>query len=389
MTTGSGIERALECRASSVLPHVHTVGGAHATFGTESHAHLERIAGGMSAADSLALVDDEHRLAVAGIDLDDLRGDLMLSSEVALAYNVVTDTARVLGQSLGRAYDVTPDEIAMTLDLVGVTDDAVIVKDFKTGWSKRTPAARNGQMRGGALAAARAFKRDAARTELVYLRDGRPAYRDRAEMAAIDLAAFAAELRAMHERIRADRVRYAAGEHITPREGDHCKYCPAAWSCPAKTAILRQALATDDNLPVTAADAGTLWERIGEAEKALKAAKSKLIALASHEPLLVRVDDDGTEHWLGKHATNGNEKLDAAIALEEAAAVIAPSDEAAFVREVADLDVTKAALTRAIKARGLPAGKTLDTIIARVRARGGATRGTRETIGIYTHKDPT
>jgi RecB family exonuclease len=386
--SGSGLERYVNCAASAVLPKIWTADGSdHADRGTETHAHLERVSRGMDPAESLARVDEAHRDAAAAVDLDALAPELALSAEVSIAYNPHADTARVIGEGLGRDYSsVTADEVPMTLDVVGVAEDRVIVGDYKTGHGRIARAAQNWQMIGGALGAARAFDRPAADVQLVHIRDGRKPWRDRATFDALDLAGFAAELRATTERTKRDRERHAAGEHVEPTEGPWCKYCPSRDLCPAKVGLLRSALGADDNMPVTAADAGELWERIEASEKALKHAKSKLIAMASHEPLLLRIEPDGTTVWLGKRTKKGNESLDATIAIDVAASHLA-ADPAALTREVAGLDVTKAALERAIKARGLKVATTMDAILADVRACGGATREAKESIGIYTTKD--
>lgn len=389
IASGSGLERYVNCAASAVLPRIWSESSADAADrGTEAHAHLERVSGGMAPAESLARVDEAHREAVAAIDLDDLSSELAMSAEVSLAYDPTTDAARVLGQSTGRDYaSVTDDEIPMTLDLVGVAPDLVEVGDYKTGHARIARAAANWQLIGGALGASRAFDRDLAKVQLIHLRADRKPWRDRATFDALDLAGYAAELRATTERTKRDRDRHASGGHITPTEGPWCRYCPSRDLCPAKVGLLRQALGTDDNMPVTAADAGALWERIEAGEKALKHAKSKLIAMAAHDPLLLRVEDDGSTVWLGKHVKKGNESLDPAIAIDVAAKALGADDLAAFTREVAGLDVTKAAIERAIKARGMKVAKTMESILADVRARGGARRETKESIGIYTTKD--
>ncbi len=389
ITSGSGLERYVNCAASAVLPRIWSESSADAADrGTETHAHLERVSGGMDPAESLARVDEAHRDAVAAIDIDALAPELAMSAEVSLAYDPATDTARVLGQSTGRDYaSVTDDEIPMTLDLVGVASDRVIVGDYKTGHARIARAASNWQLIGGGLGASRALDRDRADVQLIHLRTDRRPWRDRATFDALDLAGYAAELRATTERTKRDRDRHAAGEHVAPTEGPWCRYCPSRDMCPAKVGLLRQALGADENMPVTAADAGALWERIEASEKALKHAKSKLIAMAAHDPLLLRIEDDGSTVWLGKHVKKGNEALDPAIAIDVAAKVLGADDLAAFTREVAGLDVTKAALERAVKARGLRVAKTMDAILADVRALGGAKREPKESIGIYTTKD--
>lgn len=387
IATGSGLERFVACRASSVLPRIWAESGDDAAAGTAKHAYLERITNGTAPAESLANTPEEHREACAAIDLDALRGELSLSAEVSLAYNVADDTARVLGESMDRDYStITPDEIPMTLDVCGVGPDRVVVADYKTGHGKQTPAALNWQIRGGALAMARAFDRDVADAQLIQIRSDRRPWRDRATFDAFDLARFARELQVTKARAESDRADFARGEHIEPTEGSWCRYCPCAWSCPAKVGLMRRALGDTSNLPITAADAGNLWDLATRGEKALKKIKSDLIAMASHEPLLLRIEDDGAAVYLGRTTKAGNEELTPDIAIDEAAAVLGVAADATFQREVAGLDVMKAAIERACKARGVPVAATMKTILGRIRARGGATKATKETVGIYTEK---
>lgn len=387
VTTGSGIERTVNCDASAVLPRVWRSSSTWAARGTEVHAYLERISNGMEAAESLLLVAEEHRGACESVDLEAIRPELQLSAEVALAYNPVTDTARVLGASLERDYSsVTEDEWPLTIDLAGLAPESAVIGDWKTGWAKLARTRGNWQMRGAAIALARAFDRDQVDAQLVYLREGRMAWRDRATFDAFELAGIAAELRATHERVLADRATHAAGGHVEPTEGPWCRYCPSWSSCPAKAALVRWALTGEaDQRPIAVGDLVEALTRVREGKKALEQVEKAILATIS-EPMLVEVADDGTETWLGPHQKPGNEKLDAAIAVDVAMDVLSiPAEQRpAFTAEVTT--ITKSAIEKAVKdrvARGAGA-RTMETILGAVRAKGGATRPTSESVGIYT-----
>lgn len=388
IATGSSLERLVRCRASSALPRVWRESSDDAEAGTARHAYLERIANGATPDESLAQVPEAHRATCAAIDLDDLAGELRMSAEVALAYRPSTDTARVLGQGLARDYSaVAEDEIPLTVDLAGIAPDRVEVGDYKTGWRTLPPAAVNWQMRGGALALARAFDRDEAGATLIYVRDGAVIRRDRAEFDALDLLGFAADLRRAWDRALADRE---SGAHVEPTEGPWCRYCPAAQSCPAKVGLIRAALAGELSGPVTTATAAALYPRLDDAIKLLGKVKAEIVAMAAKEPILLSAAPDGTETWLGEVVGEGNERLDATIAIEAAATVLSvPPDElAAFQREVADLSVTKSALEAAAKKRA-PRGKAataMRTILDAVRTRGGASRPVKRGVEVYTVK---
>lgn len=388
VATGSGIERVVACAASAVLPRVWHASSRYAARGTEIHAHLERLANGMTAEESLALVADEHRGAAEAVDLVPLAEDLRMSAEVALAYNPVTDTARVLGQGLARDYStITTDEIPLTIDVAGIASGVGIVRDYKTGWSKLARTGGNWQMRGAAIAVARAFDLDQVDAQLVYLREHKAAWRDRDGFDAFELACIAAELRATHARVLRDRAAYAAGAHVEPTEGPWCRYCPSWSSCPAKAALVRWALTGEaDQRPIAAGDLVRALARVEAGVKALEHVKRAILATVEGDPLLVEVDEDGTETWLGKHQKDGHEKLDPSTTIDVAMDVLSvPTDQRpAFTNEVTS--VTKKALETAVKnrvARGQAAG-AIRTITDVVRARGGVTRPTTESVGLYT-----
>jgi hypothetical protein len=396
IATGSGVEREINCRASGVLPRVWSDSADATARGTELHGHLERVNNGTPVAESLDMVDPKYRGACEAVDLDELKGDLALSPEVTLVYNPFTDSARILGQSLERDYTgVSDDEIPMTLDLVGVNLAAGVgaVRDFKSGWSKLTPTRRNWQILGGSLSLARVYDLDLVDGQLIHLRDGVSIRRDPATFTASDFAA--AELRIFADRKAADRARFAAGGYVEPTEGSWCRYCPSAWSCPAKIGLIRAAVDPDGleeqrQLPMTAASAVKAYHALKAAKPLLKQLESRIMALASETPLLLEVTPEGVEVWLGKTETLGHEKLDPAIAIEVAAKKLLsdPAELAALQIELADIDVTKVRLDAAIKkrvAKGKGAAMTRD-ILDEVRKRGGATRPVGEGVKVYTRK---
>lgn len=390
VATGSGIERVVNCGASVVLPKVWLASSVYAARGTEVHAYNERISTGMDPAESLLLVAEEHRGAAEAVDLVAIAEDLSLSAEVAFAYNPVTDTARVLGQSLERDYSsITEDEWPLTIDVAGLAAGVGIVRDYKTGWSRLPRTGRNWQMRGAAIAVARAFDLDQVDAQLVYLREGKSAWRDRAGFDAFELAGINAELRAVHARAKADRAAYAAGAHIEPTEGSWCRYCPSWSSCPAKAALVRWALTGESSpasKPVAVTDIVAALDRVRAGKKALEHVERAILATISGDPMLVDVAEDGTETWLGKHTKEGNEKLDAAMAVEIAADVLSvpPEKRAALAAEITS--TTKSAIEKAVGKRvasGKAAG-AIRLITEAIRARGGATRPTSEAVGLYT-----
>ncbi len=391
MTTGSGLGRFVGCRASSVLPKVWPASDVYSTAGQAKHSYLERISGGMAPDESLALVEQEHREVCAELDLGQLEHDLKLAAEVTLVYHPPTDTARVLGQGLARDYrGVADDEVAMTLDLTGVDAHRRrgTVKDYKGGWLHVTATPDNWQIKGGCLALARVHDLHEVDGELVFIRPGQDVRRDRATFTAFDLLAAAAELREVHARAVTDRAAYARGEHVEPTEGPWCRYCPSAWACPAKTGLIRAALAGELVAPPTPADAARLRPRLKEAIKLLAAVDAQIVARAAVEPILVERTDDGAEVWLGEVIGEGNRKIDAKIGIPIAAAElkVAPEDAAAFIEQVAKLEVTQTKLEDAIKAR-VPRGHgaaTMRRVLKAIEDAGGVTRPVTRSVELHT-----
>lgn len=396
--TGSGLEREMNCRASSVLHRAFDQRGSeHSTRGVELHAHMQRVIEGMAVDESLDMVDERFREAARGVDVDDVIREFRgLTAELSLAYNPLTDTARVLGVSLDREYEaagVTDDEIPLTIDVGGLDGSPPsrgLVVDHKTGWSKRTPAARNWQMRGGALALARAYDLDEVVVCLNTLRDGLPAHKDRAVFTAADLAVFAAEARARRLLALDDRKRHAAsGGQWLPdaTQGTWCDYCPSYFGCPAKVGLVRAAVARDeiDDLtrvsplpPDAIADA---YRRLRDLKRPVKMLESAIMAAANERPVLIERLADGSEVWLGQHLVTGNESLDGKIAKQVVIEMLGPE----AVDEVFELEITKKRLDEAIKKR-VPRGKGAEkqrAILAEIRKRNGATRKTKHEVTTY------
>ena len=390
VATGSGIERAVNCDASSVLDRVWSESSVYAQRGTAIHSHLERLAGGMSVEASLALVDEEHRQAAATVDVAALADDLTLSAEVALAYRPADDTARLIGQGLARDYStVGPDEIPLTIDLAGRRQDHGVVRDYKTGHRNVTRAGVNWQMIGAALAVSRTWDLDEMEAEVIYVRPGRDVYRDTARLDGMDLAGAAAELRALVPRVERNRARHANGEHVEPTEGDWCRYCPSRWACPAKVGTLKLALDLAGGVKVVpAGDLVRARELLRGARRELERLEKQLDdTLAT--PVLLSVDPDGTERWYGAHRAQGPDVIDPAIAVAAVAAKLGmPEDQ---VRDRLAAKVTKRSIA-ALAAEVAPHGAITATersLLAAIAAAGGITRPDVERVGHFTQRTVT
>jgi hypothetical protein len=148
--------------------------------------------------------------------------------ELALAWDHVSDTGRVLGRNLRRRYPkCAPTEYIGAADYCGYREDTdeVVVVDWKTGWVRQGKAEDHWQLRGLALAACRVFRARRARVALVYLREDGSARWSTATFDAFDLAAFAEELRKLARSLaRMYRAKVNKGEIPDLRHG-HCSRC--------------------------------------------------------------------------------------------------------------------------------------------------------------------
>lgn len=396
ISTGSGIERTMECRASSVLHRsFDKLGHPGTTRGSEVHAYLQRIGEGMSAEASLELVDERYQDSCTAIDLDDLGDILGLTPEMSFAYSPIHDAARVLGVALDREYEsagATMDEIPLTVDVAGLDNPKAprvgFVGEFKSGWQRLAPAHRNWQVRGGALALARAFELDEVRVQLIHLREGLPARRDRAVFTAADLAVFSSELRARWVLALDDRARYAStGNEPESTRGSWCKYCPSYHACSATTSLIKAAVNPDewDDLtrtsPIDRAMIASAYKRLRDIREPLKYLEQSIYAAAREIPVLLEVLPDGTQVWLGLTEKLGQEKLDPDVARDVVREMLGD----AAVDKVCTFTVTKGRLEAAVKEiapRGYAAGK-MRTVLGEIRKRGGAHRPTKHEVGVY------
>lgn len=241
MITFSGLHRVKACPPSAILPHSEKANDAATNQGVEVHRFLELLSTGISREAALELCTSEHRRFLSVIEVDKLPATAagQYAAEVAFAYNWRNGTARELGRGTGRDYsDVGPDEIPGTADVVGLTPDAVVVLDYKAGpyANRRGAVGESMQLRGYALAAARAYGKERAIIgEIRIGADGAPAFETAevtAEMLATDEAALRSDMLAVQSLIdgRAE---------LPTVEGPHCAYCPAFASCPAKSALAR------------------------------------------------------------------------------------------------------------------------------------------------------
>lgn len=182
--------------------------------------------------------------------------------------------------SVGTEVHLSRNGMGGTTDVLGLTDVAVVLGDWKTGWTSQPPAREHKQLLWYAIAAAEAYGKREAIVFIGGIRDDGRVWIDIATLDCFDLDAAAAEI---DEIIR--RANQAnAGDKVTT--GEHCKYCPAFANCPATKAVVGL-LAVDPRMideevriDLTPANAARAWDRIKLAERVIDDAKAALKTFA-------------------------------------------------------------------------------------------------------------
>lgn len=344
LPTGSRVQRAMECAPSAVLPRVEHRQDA-ARKGTGVHAFVASLQT-LDRDGALALVPKEHREACEAIDVTALPLGGEFLAEASLAYDVETEVVRFLGCNIGREYGpLGPNEIALTLDTVGLGDSLAFVADIKTGRSYVPPAYRNWQLLLGALAVCRWKGLSAARVALIHLREGEELVWDCHELDAFDLASAAVDLRDMVTRIREAERAVAQGQTPAVVTGPHCRYCPSFTGCPAQTALIRQLgdepgkLAHDVKALLAPETAAKAYHRLRVIKEAVKAIDAAIYGYAQEHPIDL---GDGMEFGpVEKHV----ESIDAGVARAELAKLHGPE----VAEKACDFETSKAGIERALR----------------------------------------
>jgi hypothetical protein len=379
-TSGSGIERALKCPASTVLPRDSNTGPA-AEGGRAIHTFLEAVSAvGRDAA--IEMISASHgadvRDVCEAIDTDSLPTDL--AHEVAFVFDIDKGTAVELGRGGEFRYpDLGTYQIPCRLDIVGASSRAVFVGDYKSGHGEVTPAKRNGQIGFGALCASRAYGRDEAVVEIIRPgHTGSKAYRDSAELDAFDLDGLAGRLRRFRDRRERLLEQQAAGHSLTVHEGDHCRYCPSYRFCGAKAALAVR-LGTGEELREQSAEltretAAHVYARAKAARELLDRIFAAIYGMAKQEPLAL-----GNGQMLGEVTKPGNEKLDGDAVFEVMSRLHNEEIAGAAIKRTA----SKVGIETALRGHVPKLAPAVREIVEHVRKAGGSERKPSITITEY------
>lgn len=394
--TGSKAHRVWKCPPSIVLPQVETDSRSPAAErGTAIHRFLERVKiVGLELA--LAEAPEDLRSLLSCLDLTEL--PVHLATEVSLVYDYRARTAREIGRNLGRDYEghlartgqrpIGPTEIALTIDLMGGETAHGIrrgyVGDYKSGHSRYPAPDMFGQTLLAALAVRHVYECTEVIVELIHIRDDGDHFRVRRKVDEWDLDTFADELAAAFDLVTLSELELAAGRAVPVREGDHCNYCDAFKSCPAKIALVR-AMPTELDIPpgeITRARAAEAWMVLDRYSDLIARVRQEITALAAFDPIDL---PDG--RVIGPVITE-REKLDGPIAADVLRQWY--GDEAAA--EAIKISMSKEALQDAVAKRrkegeviqSKKGTGILDQIMKEIRARKGTEYTRTESIKPYT-----
>lgn len=352
--TGSTLDRTAMCAASAALPQIFDGDDSDdkaRSKGSARHEFLKRTSDvGREAA--LAEVDPKHREHCEVINTAKLADRLKLSTEIALAYNWVDDTARILTPVAPRVYEIdTECEVAATADIAAHDPGAsrVYVGDYK-GPRAWLPKPENSMQLGvEAVALARIYGADEAQLEYIRLLDDGNSRRFDGVLDTFGIEAAAARVRETMGLVGIVRREYEAGRIPNVTEGPWCGYCPARMHCPAKTAGMRAVLAGDAKISlresITPENASRVYEMWRKAEDYLSQVKSAIYAYGIVAPIKVRDEEDGSIRYFGEISREGNDVLDG----KKTHQVVTKRYGAEAANEVVTMEATKKAIGEAVK----------------------------------------
>ncbi len=245
---------------------------------------------------ALEKVSEEFVDDCAVIDLNSLPASDpdAYAPEVSFAYNLDTGEVRELGRRLKREQVMAlcgERDMPLTIDVLGLTEDAVVVLDYKTGFKRHGAAETLRQLRSYAFAVARYYGRSHAYVGIIRIGDDGQPYFNRGELDGFELVGIEDELREMFARVDEAKAMVARGERPTTTEGEHCTYCPAFTSCPSKMALVAQVAQAPFKVDdwrmdaVTPEQLGKAWTRIKALQKIAERVEKTIKEIAAQTPI--------------------------------------------------------------------------------------------------------
>ena len=288
-------------------------------------------------------------------------------AEVAYAYDVQRDDARLIGENVGRGYEVSASEIPGTIDALALDDEHAHVVDWKTtsGFGPGPADAEdNWQLRLYALMVARAHRVDSVTIHVVRITTNGVTSTSHT-LDSLELDAVAHEVQRLVQSVPT----------ALPQSGSHCHRCRAVAVCPttnaATTAIAPPA---PIKLEINDDNAGSLLMKLRQVQAACEQLEGALKLYAANK------NEEGIrlptgKRWVRTSVDRESINLNGdANAMGIAIISMAGAEKALEPK----ISVSKAGIERELKAAGLK-GKELreklDNVMSELRA-AGATRTT-------------
>ena len=365
MITASALPRLFACAASGVLPR-EDYRTTYADDGHARHAEQERA---IEAGD-MTVMPDEIRELLEGLDV---------RAEAAMAYDVVTGEARIIGYGIGRAYsDMGPFEVAGSCDVLAVGQGRIVIVDWK-GHAFVAHPSRNEQLLCYALMAARIYGIHEVTVAVAHITDGNSKIIT-ATIDAFGLDEFAMRLRDLFAKVA--RAASAPAEHA--HEGKHCAHCPSFMAgCPRKRElvalvdtgaadVMAQAL-----IPLGDDESASLaYEFAQRLRMLLKRVDASIYARAAERPIPI-----GGGKMLGLTEKLGNEVVSGPVAYACVRERYGQTIADASVEMETSKKRLREALGFAVAKGGIAAAER--AVLDEIRAKGGTSRRLKTEVGEY------
>lgn len=276
--TASALPRALACPASCALPAVSSTSD-EAERGTQVHGFLQLIADGTPYDEAINAVAESALALCERIDLRHVpRGG---ETEVAMAWDVETRTARRLDVDGHRRYEPRAAEIPGTADLILWTEMPVVI-DWKTTAYDFDPKSATAQLEHYALCAAEIAWADQVECAIGVIADDGAVEWTRWMMDAAALERARDRARRVWDRVQAARAQQGELDVVL---GNHCRYCPSWRACPAHVRAVRQ-LAAGELPEITAETIGAAYSIARAVEKSVESVRDGIKRFVSeHGPV--------------------------------------------------------------------------------------------------------
>lgn len=347
----------MKCVGSVVFPRIEEESGPEAQRGTRIHRVMEQLVNREATLADLTDMEPDESVAVTALwrawRHAAASDTCSVESEIAIAYDLRSRCARILGRSIGRRYPSTSaNEVYGTADVVTTTGGGLACAyDWKCGRADPGRASDSWQLRTLSLMAARLNGLSSARACIIWAPPG-------AQVATVDVAVFEqldldlieSELVELLDRV--SEAHRDVCEDRTPQLalGPHCSCCNSRLACPARVGLIRSAVADAGRQLRSAAEAAKLataeelsaaWSRALPLIEASKELETAFREAAKDRPFVTRPG-----YVMGLHSTK-REKLDPELAVKALEYFLGHKAARAGI----DIDITKAGIDRAIRAR--------------------------------------